>query len=197
MTLYTSFRINRFASALTLVTLNLAAGAARAEEPLLSFTHVARIPAGSDTGSIRFEKAKMVRIPTTVAYAGDSQYCSEIAFRIRVVPCIAPLRLLEIPLRPMNPHFPLSVPRWLPTSPGIGILKTSPSPPITSPSASTPCPYGLGWHPPTSRTPPATDRRFCSAMAERVDSEDRWGGWAARLDFTAPPLAPVAPGWQH
>jgi hypothetical protein len=73
--------MKRIASALTLVTLNLAAGAARGGETLQSFTHVARIPADSDTGSIRFQKAKMVQIPTTIAYTTDPEYCKDIGFR--------------------------------------------------------------------------------------------------------------------
>ncbi len=78
---HTKFRMKRIASALTLVTLNLAAGAARGEETLQPFTHVARIPADSDTGSIRFQKAKMVQIPTTIAYTTNPEYCKDLAFR--------------------------------------------------------------------------------------------------------------------
>jgi hypothetical protein len=73
--------MKRIAFALTLVTLNLAAGAARGEETLQPFTHVALIPADSDTGSIRFQKAKMVQIPTTIAYTTNPQYCKDLAFR--------------------------------------------------------------------------------------------------------------------
>ena len=73
--------MNRIASALTLVTLNLAAGAARGEETLQPFTHAAQIPADSDTGSIRFQKARMVQIPATIAYSTNPEYCKEIAFR--------------------------------------------------------------------------------------------------------------------
>lgn len=73
--------MKRIASALTLVTLNLATGAPRGEETLQPFTHVARIPADSDTGSIRFQKAKMVQIPTTIAYTTNPEYCKDIAFR--------------------------------------------------------------------------------------------------------------------
>ena len=73
--------MKRIASALILVALNLAAGAARGEERLQSFTHVAQIPADSDTGSIRFQKAKMVEIPTTIAYTTDPEYCKDLAFR--------------------------------------------------------------------------------------------------------------------
>ena len=69
------------ASALTFVTLSLAAGAAPREETLQPFTHVAQIPADSDTGSIRFQKARMVQIPTTIAYTTDPEYCKDIAFR--------------------------------------------------------------------------------------------------------------------
>ena len=81
MTPDTKIRMKRIASALTLVTLNIATGAARGEETLQPFTHVARIPADSDTGSIRFQKAKMVKIPTTIEYTMNPEYCKEIAFR--------------------------------------------------------------------------------------------------------------------
>ena len=73
--------MKRIAFALTLVTLNFAAGAARGEETLQPFTHIARIPADSDTGSIRFQKAKMVQIPTTIAYTTNPEYCKDLAFR--------------------------------------------------------------------------------------------------------------------
>ena len=78
------------ASALTFVTLSLAAGAARREETLQPFTqvahlqpftHVARIPADYDTGSIRFQKAKMVQLPTTITYTTTPEYCKDLAFR--------------------------------------------------------------------------------------------------------------------
>jgi hypothetical protein len=73
--------MKRIASALALVTLSLAAGTARGEETLQPFTHLARIPANSDTGSIRFQKAKMVQIPTTIAHITNPKYCQDIAFR--------------------------------------------------------------------------------------------------------------------
>jgi hypothetical protein len=81
MTPYTAFRIKRIASVLTFVSLNIAASVARGEEPLQSFTHVAQIPADFDTGSIRFQKAKMVRIPTTIEYTTNLEYCKDLAFR--------------------------------------------------------------------------------------------------------------------
>jgi hypothetical protein len=81
MTPNTNFRLKRFASALTLVTLNLVAGAARGDEPLQPFTYVARIPADSDTGTIRFQKAKMVQVPTTIAYTTNPKYCKDLALR--------------------------------------------------------------------------------------------------------------------
>jgi hypothetical protein len=81
MTPHTNFRIKRFASALTLVTLNLGAGAARGGEPLQPFTHVVRIPADSDTGAIRFQNVKLVQVPTTITYVTNPEYCREVAFR--------------------------------------------------------------------------------------------------------------------
>jgi hypothetical protein len=82
--------MKRIASALTLVTLNLAASIERGEEALQCLTHVealqpftqvARIPADSDTDSIRFQKAKMVQVPTTISYTTNPEYCEEIAVR--------------------------------------------------------------------------------------------------------------------
>jgi hypothetical protein len=81
MTPDTKIRMKRIASALTLVTLNLATGAARGEETLQPFTHAAQVPADSDTGSIRFQKAKLVQIPTTIAYTTNPEYCKDLAFR--------------------------------------------------------------------------------------------------------------------
>jgi hypothetical protein len=73
--------MKRIASALTLVTLSFAAGAARGEETLQPFTQVARIPADSDTGSIRFQEARMVQIPATVPLSTNPEYCNDLAFR--------------------------------------------------------------------------------------------------------------------
>jgi hypothetical protein len=64
-----------------LITLSLVAAAAHGQETVQSFTHVARIPADFDTSSIRFQKAKMVRIPATIAYTTNAEYCKDLAFR--------------------------------------------------------------------------------------------------------------------
>ena len=45
------------------------------------FTHVVRIPVGADLSSIRFEQAKLVRIPTKVGFAENTRYCEQLAFR--------------------------------------------------------------------------------------------------------------------
>jgi hypothetical protein len=73
--------MKQIASALTILTLSLAAGVAQGQETLQPFTHVARIPAGFDTGSIRFQTAKMVRIPATLVYTTNPEYCKDLAFR--------------------------------------------------------------------------------------------------------------------
>ena len=93
--------MNRNAIGLTLISLTLACGivlgqdsndstfgliakssASTAQEiELQPFTHVARIPADSDKGTIRFEKAKMVQVPTRIAYTINPSYCAELAFR--------------------------------------------------------------------------------------------------------------------
>jgi hypothetical protein len=93
--------MNRNAIGLTLISLALASGivlgrdsndstigliakssASTAQEiDLQPFTHVARIPADSDTGTIRFEKAKMVQVPTRIAYTINPSYCEGLAFR--------------------------------------------------------------------------------------------------------------------
>jgi len=45
------------------------------------FTHFSYIPAGADPGTIRFEKAKLVKVPSRVKYTMDADYCKEQAFR--------------------------------------------------------------------------------------------------------------------
>jgi hypothetical protein len=45
------------------------------------FTHVVRIPADADLSSIRFEQAKLVKIPTKVRFAENTRYCEQVAFR--------------------------------------------------------------------------------------------------------------------
>ena len=69
--------------AFTLLTLSLVAGIASGQETrdttitqdLQPFTHLARIPADSGEDTIRFEGAKMVRIPTRIASTMDPAYC--------------------------------------------------------------------------------------------------------------------------
>ena len=45
------------------------------------FTHVVRIPASADLSSIRFEQAKMVKVPTSVRSVENARYCEEASFR--------------------------------------------------------------------------------------------------------------------
>jgi hypothetical protein len=91
----------RKAIAFTLITLPLATGIALGQESrnttatlaarsdasrvqvkeLQPFTHVAQIPADSDKGTIRFEGAKIVQVPTRITYTMDPRYCEEVAFR--------------------------------------------------------------------------------------------------------------------
>jgi hypothetical protein len=90
----------RNAIALTLITLPLATGIALGQESrntaapavkpgapsvhvedLQPFTHLALIPAGSEKGTIRLERAKMVQVATRITYAMNSAYCEELAFR--------------------------------------------------------------------------------------------------------------------
>lgn len=75
--------------AFTFLTLSLAAGIASGQESrhttitqdLQPFTHLARIPADSGKDTIRFEGAKMVRVPTRIASTMDPAYCEALAFR--------------------------------------------------------------------------------------------------------------------
>ena len=48
-------------------------------EDLHSFTRLAYIPASSDLKTIRFEKAKIVELPTKVTWTTDTEYCAELA----------------------------------------------------------------------------------------------------------------------
>jgi hypothetical protein len=94
------FDMNRNTIAYTIITLNLAASIALGEEsgttvtlPAGSggssvqirdsqpFTHLAQIPADADKGTIRFERAKVVQVPTRITYTMDPSYCEELAFR--------------------------------------------------------------------------------------------------------------------
>jgi hypothetical protein len=45
------------------------------------FTHFARIPADSDTATIRLEKIRSVRVPQLVQYTAHAAYCRDMAFR--------------------------------------------------------------------------------------------------------------------
>lgn len=45
------------------------------------FTHLARIPAGADPSTIRFEKIRAVSVPTRIKQTSDAGYCSQMAFR--------------------------------------------------------------------------------------------------------------------
>lgn len=45
------------------------------------FTHLAQIPADANKGTIRFERVKVVKVPTRITYTMDPSYCEELAFR--------------------------------------------------------------------------------------------------------------------
>lgn len=45
------------------------------------FTHAVRIPADADLSSIRFEQAKLVKVPTKFRVAENERYCEQLAFR--------------------------------------------------------------------------------------------------------------------
>jgi hypothetical protein len=45
------------------------------------FTHVVRIPVGADLSSIRFEQAKLVKVPAKVRFIENTRYCEQLAFR--------------------------------------------------------------------------------------------------------------------
>ena len=67
--------------------LALLASAANAGQDLITvkdlnpFTHVVRIPGGADLSSIRFEQAKLVKVPARVRSVENARYCEELAFR--------------------------------------------------------------------------------------------------------------------
>ena len=92
--------MNRNTIALAMITLGLAASIALAREStniivtpparsgasvqirdLQPFTHLAQIPADSEKGTIRFETANMVQVPTRITYTMNPSYCEELAFR--------------------------------------------------------------------------------------------------------------------
>ena len=45
------------------------------------FTHTATLPKGADPASVRFERVKLVRIPTRTRSTADADYCEEAALR--------------------------------------------------------------------------------------------------------------------
>ena len=47
-------------------------------EDLHPFTRVAYLPPGSDVETIRFEKAKTVKVPTKITYTTDTNYCEQV-----------------------------------------------------------------------------------------------------------------------
>ena len=50
-------------------------------QDLHPFTHFAYIPVGADVGTIRFEGAKTVEVPTKIRTSTDTEYCAELPFR--------------------------------------------------------------------------------------------------------------------
>jgi hypothetical protein len=52
-----------------------------ATRELSPFTHTARVAAGADIGTIRFQCIKRVQVPTRVRYTADSAHCDELQFR--------------------------------------------------------------------------------------------------------------------
>jgi hypothetical protein len=60
------------------------------------FTHVALIPGGADLTSIRFERVKLVRIPTRIRSTSTSS-CDEAAFQEPGGSLFCPFSLLEAP----------------------------------------------------------------------------------------------------
>jgi hypothetical protein len=77
-----SIQLVRIGSALALL-----ASAANAGQDLITikdlnpFVHAVRIPADADLPSIRFEQAKLVKVPTKVRFAENAGYCEQLAFR--------------------------------------------------------------------------------------------------------------------
>jgi hypothetical protein len=57
------------------------ADVARKVSDLQFFSHLARIPVDSNAGTIRFEKAKLVQVPTSIIYTMNQGYCDDLAFR--------------------------------------------------------------------------------------------------------------------
>jgi hypothetical protein len=83
----TAINSSIFASAATLAIMATAGFAQEANhapvvvKDLDPFTHVARIPAGSDISSIKFIGAKAVMVPTRDVLSADARYCEQAARR--------------------------------------------------------------------------------------------------------------------
>lgn len=45
------------------------------------YTHFAYVPAGADLSTIRFEKARLIRVPAKIRYTSDTRQCAQAAFR--------------------------------------------------------------------------------------------------------------------
>ena len=92
--------MNRSIIAVVTITLSFAAGAlggessngtvglsAQSSGPSVQtkdsqpFTHLAQIAADSDKGTIKFQSAKIVDVPTRVTYTMNQRYCEELSFR--------------------------------------------------------------------------------------------------------------------
>jgi hypothetical protein len=56
-------------------------GVAVQVEELQPFTHVTYVPAGAEPGTILFEKAREVKVPTQVRYTTYTSYCKDLVFR--------------------------------------------------------------------------------------------------------------------
>jgi hypothetical protein len=64
-----------------LITLGTVFCSAGINQNLHPFTHEARIPAQSDTATIRFVKIRKVQVPTRVSSTMDTAYCPELSHR--------------------------------------------------------------------------------------------------------------------
>jgi hypothetical protein len=68
-------------AALAIAVTSASAQTATATEGQDPFTHVARIPAGSNLSSIKFQGVKVVMVPTKSSFTTDARYCEQAARR--------------------------------------------------------------------------------------------------------------------
>ncbi|MBV8728985.1 MAG: hypothetical protein JO336_04165 [Acidobacteriia bacterium] len=70
-----------FVAGTALVAASASAQVMTVNQAIDSFTHLARIPAGANLATIKFQSVKVVKVPTRKVVSTDSRYCEAAAMR--------------------------------------------------------------------------------------------------------------------